>query len=92
MRIGELARETGKSVPTLRYYEQLGLLPAPDRTESGYRAYLPGMVERVRFIGRARERGKEMVGGGARLQQPGRSLAGDYPLELRDTETHFLSP
>ena len=57
MRIGELARRTGKSVPTLRYYERLGLLPAPERTESGYRAYPPDMVERVRFIGQGQARG-----------------------------------
>jgi DNA-binding transcriptional MerR regulator len=57
MRIGELARRTGKSVATLRYYEQLGLLLTPERTESGYRDYLPDMVERVRFIGQAQERG-----------------------------------
>ena len=57
MRIGELARRTGKSVATLRYYEQLGLLPTPERTESGYRDYQPDIVERVRFIGQAQERG-----------------------------------
>ena len=57
MRIGELARLTGKSVATLRYYEQLGLLPVPARTESGYRAFPPETVERVRFIGQAQERG-----------------------------------
>lgn len=57
MRIGELAKLTGKSGPTLRYYEQLGLLPAPERTESGYREYPPATVERVRFIGKAQERG-----------------------------------
>lgn len=57
MRIGELAKLTGKSVATLRYYEQLRLLPIPARTESGYRAYAPETVDRVRFVGLAQERG-----------------------------------
>jgi len=57
MRIGELARLTGKSVPALRYYEEVGLLASPQRTASGYRDYEPETVERVRFIGQARERG-----------------------------------
>lgn len=57
MRIGELARLTGKSVAALRYYEQTGLLREPLRTQGGYRDYPPGTVERVRFILRAKERG-----------------------------------
>lgn len=57
MRIGELSRLTGKSVAALRYYEQVGLLSSPQRTESGYRDYAPDTVKRVRFIVRAKERG-----------------------------------
>lgn len=57
MQIGELARRTGKSVAALRYYEQSGLLPTPERTEGGYRNYPLEMVERVRFIAQAQERG-----------------------------------
>lgn len=57
MKIGELSRLTGKSVAALRYYEQSGLLPEPQRTEGGYRDYPTGTVERVRFIHRAKERG-----------------------------------
>jgi len=57
MRIGALARLTGKSVAALRYYEQVGLLSAPQRTHSGYRDYAPDTVERVRFIVQAKERG-----------------------------------
>jgi len=57
MRIGELALLTGKSVAALRYYEQVGLLSSPHRTEGGYRDYAPDMVERVRFIMQAKERG-----------------------------------
>ena len=39
MKIGELTREAGTTVKTIRFYEDVGLLPAAPRTESGYRAY-----------------------------------------------------
>ena len=57
MRIGELATETDVNIQTLRYYERRGLLAAPDRLASGYRAYGPGAVQRVRFVRRAQELG-----------------------------------
>lgn len=57
MRIGELAKLAGKSVAALRYYEQIGLLSSPLRSEAGYREYSPETVERVRFIIQAQERG-----------------------------------
>ncbi len=50
LKIGDLAREAGVPIDTVRYYEKTGLLPAPRRTESGYRAYEPATVERLRFI------------------------------------------
>jgi DNA-binding transcriptional MerR regulator len=49
MRIGEVARKAGVSVDTVRYYERVGVLPAPDRRPSGYREFAPGAVERIRF-------------------------------------------
>ncbi len=57
MQIGELARQTGKSVAALRYYEQVGLLLPSQRTEAGYRRYEAAAVERVRFIAEAQARG-----------------------------------
>ena len=50
MRIGELARTTGISADTIRYYEKRGLLPKAQRTPSGYRAYPEGAVNRIRVI------------------------------------------
>ncbi len=50
MRIGELARQSGVPATALRYYEQLGLLPEPGRTESGYRVYGEEAVDRLAFI------------------------------------------
>lgn len=50
MRIGELARQAGVDVQTVRYYEREGLIDAPSRTASGYRAYGPQHAERLSFI------------------------------------------
>ncbi|MBL8383222.1 MAG: Cd(II)/Pb(II)-responsive transcriptional regulator, partial [Burkholderiales bacterium] len=50
MKIGELATATGTPVDTIRYYEKEGLISAPGRTSSNYRAYTPGHAERLNFI------------------------------------------
>ncbi|MDQ1657287.1 MAG: hypothetical protein QOD41_2370, partial [Cryptosporangiaceae bacterium] len=49
LRVSELASAVGVAPDTIRYYERAGLLPAPDRTPSGYRAYGSGAVDRLRF-------------------------------------------
>jgi DNA-binding transcriptional MerR regulator len=49
MKIGEVAREAGVTVDTVRFYERVGVLPAPARTESGYRDYEPRTVERIQL-------------------------------------------
>ena len=54
---GELARETGVNVETVRYYERRGLITEPPRTESGYRQFSPKTIQRIRFIKRAQELG-----------------------------------
>ena len=50
MRIAEVADRSGFSAPTLRYYEQVDLLPAPRRTAAGYRAYDESVLARLAFI------------------------------------------
>lgn len=56
--IGDLARETGVKVVTVRYYERIGLLPTLQRTGSGaYRSYGDGDLRRLSFIRRARDLG-----------------------------------
>lgn len=50
MRIGELARQAGVDVQTVRYYEREKLLDAPARTASGYRTYGPQHLERLNFV------------------------------------------
>ena len=55
--IGELSRRTGVKVPTIRYYEDAGLLPAPARTEGKQRRYRAAEVVRLDFIRHARDLG-----------------------------------
>lgn len=50
MKIGEIAALTRVDTQTLRYYEKIGLLPAPLRAANGYRSYPDQTVERIRFI------------------------------------------
>src|SRR4028118_40335 len=58
--IGTLSKETGVKVPTIRFYEQIGLLPTPPRTDSNRRTYGSEDVKRLRFIRHARELGFEV--------------------------------
>jgi DNA-binding transcriptional MerR regulator len=57
LKIGDLAGATGTKVETIRYYERIGLLPEPGRTEGNYRIYDAGHLSRLGFIRRARELG-----------------------------------
>lgn len=50
MRIGELGQATGVDVETIRFYEKSGLLPAPIRSDNGYRSYNQTHLERLAFI------------------------------------------
>lgn len=57
LRIGDLAKATETKVATIRYYEQIGLLPPPERTTGNYRAYAVGHLKRLSFICRSRDLG-----------------------------------
>jgi DNA-binding transcriptional MerR regulator len=50
MQIGEVARKAGIATSAIRFYEDAGLLPEPERTDSGYRIYDPAVVDRLAFI------------------------------------------
>lgn len=56
-RIAEVAERTGFSTPTLRYYEDIGLLPPAERSAAGYRLYDDRAIERLTFIARAKQLG-----------------------------------
>lgn len=78
MRIGELSKETGTPVRTIRFYEDKGVLPPPLRTDAGYRDYDDRAINRLRFVAAAQ-------GAGLRLSEIKGILAvrdeGDAPCE-----------
>jgi MerR family mercuric resistance operon transcriptional regulator len=55
--IGTLSAATGVHVETIRYYERIGILPAPPRSAAGRRLYEGGHVSRLRFVRKARSLG-----------------------------------
>lgn len=55
--VGKLAKKAGIGIETVRYYEKSGLLPEPERLESGYRVYDENAVTRLRFIQQAKTLG-----------------------------------
>jgi DNA-binding transcriptional MerR regulator len=58
--IGQLSTRTGIKVPTIRFYEQIGLIAAPPRSEGNQRRYGQAEVDRLNFIRNARELGFEI--------------------------------
>jgi Hg(II)-responsive transcriptional regulator len=55
--IGQVARQSNVGVETIRFYERQGLIPPPPRRSSGYRSYTQEVIQRIRFIRRAKELG-----------------------------------
>lgn len=55
--VGELSRLSGVNIETIRYYEKIGMLPAPERTGGGHRIYGPKETRVLVFIRRGRELG-----------------------------------
>jgi DNA-binding transcriptional MerR regulator len=87
--IGAASKQTGCSVPTIRYYEEVGLLPAAPRTEGNQRHYDQAAIRRLAFIRRCRdfrftlEQVRELVG---LTDQPDRDC-----VEVRDiAQAHLL--
>lgn len=61
MKIGELARRTGTTSKTVRYYEDIGLIPEPERAPNGYREYSEDSVELMSFIRDAQATGLSLT-------------------------------
>ena len=57
MKIGQVSAASGCQIETIRYYERIGLLKAPARTEAGYRHYTEDDIDRLRFVTRGRALG-----------------------------------
>lgn len=86
LNIGEVAKRTGVTVETVRFYEKQGLIVTPQRSRSGYRQYPAETVKRVRFIQRAKEVGFTLKDVGELLalrREPGTSCA---EIKLRATQ------
>ena len=61
VRIGEVARRTGIPTKTIRYYEEIGVLPEPDRTANAYRDYSEDAVDRLTFVRDAQATGLSLA-------------------------------
>lgn len=61
MRSSEVASRAGVNIQTLRYYERRGILPEPERSDAGYRAYDAQAVRTVRFVKGAQQLGFSLV-------------------------------
>jgi Hg(II)-responsive transcriptional regulator len=86
MRSSQVADQAGVNVQTLRYYERRGLLPEPERSDSGYRSYDTQAVRTVRFIKGAQKLGFSLeeidsllalAGGGPRNCDAAKALANE---------------
>lgn len=92
LRIGQLAEQLGLNPRTIRYYEQIGLMPEPERTESGYRLYTDRDAERLRFIKSAQHVGlslgeiKETLAFRERGEQPCGYVYGVVEQRLREVD------
>ena len=81
--VGQLARQAGVKSDTVRFYERAGLLPHPERTAAGYRAYPPKAANRLRFIRQAQVLGLSLgeIKRVLRMRDSGK-LPCDFVIEL----------
>jgi len=92
MKIGDLAKRSGLSAHTLRYYERIGLLPYADRDRSGQRDYGAEILTWIEFLGRLKTTGMpirdmlryaELVGGGDSTLGPRREMLEEHRERIR---------
>lgn len=86
--IGKLSRRSGVNIETIRYFEKVGIIATPPRTEGGHRVYDEDHVRALGFIRRARELGftPEEVRAILNLGGPGKACCG----EVREIAVHHL--
>jgi MerR family transcriptional regulator, mercuric resistance operon regulatory protein len=89
---GALAARTGCNIETIRYYERVGLLPAPPRSAGGHRLYGPDLVKRLNFVRRSRDLGftieeirelLRLVDGGSYTCAQVEQMARDHARQIR---------
>jgi DNA-binding transcriptional MerR regulator len=95
MQIGEVARKVGVATSAIRFYEESGLLPEPDRTPAGYRNYDPAVVDRLAFIQAGQAVGltlaelREVLGIRDRGEPPCRHVADLIDCRIHDIDTRM---
>jgi DNA-binding transcriptional MerR regulator len=82
LKVGEIARRTGISIRTLRYYDEVGLLPPSVRTEAGYRLYTASDITRLQQIRSLRQLGFSLTQVRECLARPDSSLLGAIELQI----------
>ena len=93
MNIGQAAEASGVSAKMIRHYEAVGLVPAPNRTESGYRQYTDNEVLTLHFIRRSRDLGfsiqqiGELVGLWHDRKRPSRQVKALAQAHIQELET-----
>lgn len=97
MQIGQLAEATGVNTKTIRFYEDVGVLPPAERAPNGYRTYHRDAVERLRFIREAQATGLtlEEITSVLELREQGAStcqhVLGLLEHHLRDLDTRIAA-
>ncbi|MDE2111955.1 MAG: helix-turn-helix domain-containing protein [Alphaproteobacteria bacterium] len=90
--IGQLSRDTGVNIETIRYYEKIGIMPKPPRSGGGYRLYKAEHCKRLSFVRRGRELGfsldelrelLRLVDGRAYTCKEVRALTFDHVADIR---------
>jgi len=87
LRVGQLAHVTGISAKTIRYYEQVGVLPMASRSAAGYRQYSRHDVHRLLFVRRARSLGLSL----AQLRDLTAELDGERCTTMRPRLQHLIT-
>lgn len=96
LRVGSIAKKVGVGVQTLHYYERIGLLPKPTRSEANYRLYPPSALRRVQFIKKAQAIGfslaeiKEILELKSHGRAPCRKVAELGERHLRDIDARLV--
>jgi MerR family transcriptional regulator, mercuric resistance operon regulatory protein len=90
--IGELSKQSSVNIETIRYYEKIGVMPAPHRSANGYRVYSADHLNRLNFVRRSRQLGfsldeirglLRLVDGDAYTCAQVRELTLDHLVEIR---------